>query len=48
MNKNNLILLLALDAMNGKLLVTIQSNGKDEPVKVKLTSNGLEDCEVKF
>ncbi|MFI3285114.1 MAG: glycoside hydrolase family 2 TIM barrel-domain containing protein [Rikenellaceae bacterium] len=36
------------DAMNGKLLVTIQSNGKNEPTKVELTSEGLEPCTLKL
>lgn len=36
------------DAMNGKLLVTIQSNGKNEPVTVKFTSSDLKECDVVF
>ncbi|MFI3320908.1 MAG: glycoside hydrolase family 2 TIM barrel-domain containing protein [Rikenellaceae bacterium] len=36
------------DAMNGKLLFTIQSTGENSPVKVKLTSDGLEGCEVEL
>ncbi|MFI3332537.1 MAG: sugar-binding domain-containing protein [Rikenellaceae bacterium] len=36
------------DAMNGKLLVTIASNGKDEATKVKLTSEGLISCELEL
>ncbi len=31
------------DAMNGTLLVTIQSNGEDKPTKVRLTSEGLKE-----
>ncbi|MFR9554272.1 MAG: glycoside hydrolase family 2 TIM barrel-domain containing protein [Rikenellaceae bacterium] len=36
------------EAQNGKLLVTIISNGKDLPTKVTLTSDGVESCVVEF
>lgn len=36
------------DAFEGHLMVTIQSNGSTEPVKVTLTSDGLATAEVKF
>ncbi len=36
------------DAMNGKLLVTIQSNGSDVPTVVKLSSEGLNPCELEL
>ncbi len=36
------------DAMNGKLMVTIQSNGKDLPSKITLTSDDLKSTTVEL
>lgn len=34
------------EAMNGKLMVTVQSNGKDEPAVISLTSKGLKSVKL--
>ena len=36
------------EAQNGKLLVTIVSNGKDLPTNVTLSGDGLEGCQIEF
>ncbi|GAA3617372.1 hypothetical protein GCM10022396_39910 [Flavivirga amylovorans] len=36
------------NAANGYITVTVQSNGKEEPVKIKFTSEGLETEEIKL
>ncbi len=36
------------EAQNGKLLITIQSNGEQQPTKVTLSSSELESCTIKI